>query len=59
MMDKVFTAATETIKAKWWELWLAQIFGKKSTATESGCTVTMHKWRGRYYLTHCVRGSAH
>lgn len=48
-------AAVETLKAKWWEIWLARIFGRKSVATDSGFTVTMHKWRGKIYLTSSVR----
>ena len=52
-MEPVF-AAVETLKAKWCEIWLARIFGKKTVATDSGCTVTMYHWRGKSYLTNCV-----
>jgi hypothetical protein len=52
-MEPVF-AAVETLKAKWWEIRLARIFGKKTIAADSGCIVTMHHWRGKSYLTNCV-----
>lgn len=44
-------AAVNTLSAKWWEIWLARLFGKKSTGVDSGCKVTVHKWRNKYYLT--------
>jgi len=53
MKDPIFSAV-ETLRAKWWEIWLARIFGKKHVATDSDCTVTMYEWRGKRYLTNCT-----
>ena len=52
MIDPIF-AAVETLTAKRWEIWLARVFGVKCVAIDSGCTVTVHKWRGKSYLTNC------
>lgn len=52
METPVFTALN-TLRASRLTVMLAKIFGKKSVAHDSGCTVTMHKWRGKWYLTDC------
>jgi hypothetical protein len=46
-------AAIATLRATRLQLWMARLFGKKFVATDSGCVVTMHKWRGKFYLTDC------
>jgi hypothetical protein len=48
---EVFSSSIQSMRAKWWEIWLAIIFGKRCVETDSGMTVTMHYWRGKYYLT--------
>jgi len=46
-------AALATLRASRLQVWMARLFGKKVTAEDSGCIVTMHKWRGKFYLTNC------
>jgi len=53
-MEPIF-ASLNTLQAKWWEIWMARIFGKKLVATDSGCTVTIYHWRGKSYMTDCLR----
>lgn len=48
----VFTALN-TLRASRFTVMLAKMFGQKIVASDSGCTVTMHKWRGKWYLTDC------
>lgn len=48
----VFTALN-TLRASRFTVILAKMFGQKIIASDSGCTVTMHKWRGKWYLTDC------
>lgn len=46
-----FKEAANTLKAKWWELWLAQLLGKKTYGQDDdGTEVTLSRWRGKYYL---------
>ena len=52
METPVFTALN-TLRAGRFTVMLAKMFGQKSVAHDSGCTVTMHKWRGKWYLTDC------
>ena len=52
METPVFTALN-TLKASRMTVMLAKWFGKKRVAHDSGCTVTMHRWRGKWYLTDC------
>lgn len=47
---KAFQASINTLNAGWIELRLAKLFGKKSTHQDSGCIVTLSKWRGKFYL---------
>jgi len=49
--SEVFKFPINSIKASRLELWLAIIFGKRYTGTDSGITVTVYYFRGKYYLT--------
>lgn len=44
------TAAINTTAASPLTLFLAQVFGEKKTHTDSDGTVTIAKWRGKYYF---------
>jgi hypothetical protein len=44
-------AAINTIRAPWWKVRLAQVFGTRIEAEDSGHKVVMHRWRGVVYLT--------
>jgi hypothetical protein len=55
-MNEPIIAALHTLKASWYELLLARMFGVKRVAQDSGGTVTMYYWRGKYYLTNWVDG---
>jgi hypothetical protein len=59
-----FKAAVNTLKASRFKVWLAIVFGKKvivvdEGANDYGCEVTMHKFRGTYYLTDYRRLDSH
>ena len=45
--------ALNTLRASRFTVIMAKIFGKKRVVQDSGCTVTMHQWKGRWYLTDC------
>jgi len=51
--DSPVIAALATMRASNWELLFARLFGVKRVVEDSGCTVTMRYWRGKYYLTNC------
>jgi len=53
MNDGPVIAALATLRASQWTLLFARLFGVKRVCEDSGCTVTMHYWRGKYYLTGC------
>lgn len=50
-MNQPIFSALNTLKAGRLELFFAKLFGVKRTVRDSDCTVTMHYWRGTYYLT--------
>ncbi len=52
-MDTPVFTALNTLRASRFTVMLAKMFGQKRVAHDSGCTVTMHKWRGKWYLTDC------
>jgi hypothetical protein len=52
MEAPVFTALN-TLRASRFTVMLAKMFGQKRVAHDSGCTVTMYRWRGKWYLTDC------
>lgn len=52
-MHKPVFAALNTLRASRLTVLLARMFGRKSTVTDSGCTVTIYEWRGKMYLTDC------
>ena len=52
-MESPVITALNTLRASRFTVMLAKMFGQKSVAHDSGCTVTMHKWRGKWYLTDC------
>lgn len=39
------------VVASWWEVLGARLFGVKRVCADDGTVVTMHYWRGRYYVT--------
>jgi len=43
--------ALNTLRASKLTIFLAKLFGVKTVGYDSGCTITMHYWRGKYYLT--------
>lgn len=43
-------AALQTCEASTLELIMAQMFGEKKTRTDAEGTVTVSKWRGKYYM---------
>jgi len=51
MNDSPVIAALATMRASNWELLFARLFGVKRVCEDSGFTVTMYAWRGKYYLT--------
>ena len=53
MNDSPVIAALATMRASQWTLLFARLFGVKRVCEDSGCTVTMHYWHGKYYLTNC------
>lgn len=46
-------AALETMNAKWWQIRLAKLLGRKHVARceTTGYEVTTYQWRGRTYFT--------
>jgi len=53
MNERPVIAALATLRASLRTLLFARLFGVKRVCEDSGCTVTMHYWRGKYYLTNC------
>ena len=51
MNDSPVIAALATMRASNWTILFARLFGVKRVCEDSGCTVTMYAWRGKYYLT--------
>lgn len=43
-------AAIRTIAATGLTLWLAQLFGKRVVHSDNGVTLTMARWRGKFYI---------
>jgi hypothetical protein len=55
IMDS-FRAAVNTLKASWWELTCARLFGTKFVGLDrqypgEQVTVTGYSWRGKWYMT--------
>ena len=44
-------AAWTTLSVSRWELLAATWFGQKIVSEDSGCIVTMYRWRGKFYVT--------
>ena len=57
-MESPVFSALNTLRASRLEIFLAKLFGVKRVAQDSGCAVTMHYWRGKYYLTDCKHDDA-
>ena len=52
---KFYKSAWNTIFASWWTMLFARLFGIKQVGVDGDTTVTVHYWRGRYYLTDTKR----
>ena len=50
-MRSTLRPVLNTLKAGRLTLMFARLFGKKRVERESNCVVTMHKWRGEWYMT--------
>jgi hypothetical protein len=48
---KYWSEAMDTLAASRWTLIMARIFGKKFVGHDSGCTITMYRYRGKAYMT--------
>lgn len=44
-------SALNTLRASRLQIFLAKVFGVKRVCEDSGYIVTMHYWRGKYYMT--------
>ena len=49
-------SAWNSIKASWWTILMAKLFGKKKVGVDGKTTVTAYLWRGTYYLTDFTHG---
>ena len=50
-----FKEAYNTLMASWIEIKLAKLFGRKTIHQEEGISVTIHRYRGKLYLTDMER----
>lgn len=57
-MSEFETAAFTTLKATWFQLICARVFGKKTVGRDSGCVITAYYWRGRIYVWGCAQEEA-
>jgi hypothetical protein len=44
-------AGINTVRASWWTIRLAKIFGKRVEGTDSAYRVVAYRWRGNLYFT--------
>lgn len=50
MLSPFSEESINTMKAGWFELICANLFGKKTIGRDGCFTVTLSRWRGRSYL---------
>ncbi len=50
-MKSYFKEVDNTLKAGWFELTMADLFGKKIIENDGEYATTLHRWRGKTYFT--------
>lgn len=51
MKQPFFAEAMHTLTASRWDIFRAQLFGKKAVLNDGYYQVTVYRWRGKAYLT--------